>query len=214
MSEVDPSVRRAASTPRLEVRGLRSPLAGPFDLVLAPGQCISITGRSGAGKSLLLRMIADLDPCRGEVRLDGVLRETIAPTVWRRRLSYAPAESGWWSEDVKAHFDPSALDRAKSLADRLGVDQGLFAVAVDRLSSGERQRLALIRAIAPGPRVLLLDEPTGPLDPDSGACVEALLADVLAGDMSILLVTHDDRQADKLGGIRYKMVDRRLEAVI
>jgi ABC-type iron transport system FetAB ATPase subunit len=205
---------RAAAPPRLQARGLRSSLAGPFDIVLGAGQCIAVTGRSGSGKSLMLRMVADLDPSEGEVRLDGALRETFPPTTWRRRLAYVPAESGWWAEHVQDHFDPPALARAKNLADRLGVDRDLFEASVDRLSSGERHRLALIRAVAPGPRVLLLDEPTGPLDPESVGRVEALLAERLATGISILLVTHDSLQAETLGAVRFKMVDRRLVPLV
>ncbi len=57
--------------PRLRIVALRSPLAGPFDLSIAAGDCVAITGASGSGKSLFLRMIADLDPHSGEVFLDG-----------------------------------------------------------------------------------------------------------------------------------------------
>ena len=63
--------------PRLRIVDLRSRLAGPFDLALGAGECLAITGPSGSGKSLFLRMVADLDPNQGEVFLDGVERRTL-----------------------------------------------------------------------------------------------------------------------------------------
>jgi ABC-type thiamine transport system ATPase subunit len=68
--------------PRLRLTGLHSPLVGPFDLTVSPGECVAISGVSGAGKSLFLRMIADLDPNTGEVWLDGVERSAIPPANW------------------------------------------------------------------------------------------------------------------------------------
>ena len=102
-------VRDAAAemTPRLELRGLRSALAGPFDLTLAAGEALAVTGPSGAGKSVFLRMVADLDPNEGEALLDGVPRRSMSGPVWRARVGYAAAEPGWWHEQVSAHFaDP------------------------------------------------------------------------------------------------------------
>ena len=101
---------------------------------------------------------------------------------------------------------------ARDLAARLGLSAELFEGPVHRLSTGERQRLALVRALALDSPVLLLDEPTGPLDPESVGKVEALLQDRLAAGTTILLVTHDQRQAERLGARHFRMRDRRLEA--
>ena len=95
--------------------------------------------------------------------------------------------------------------------DRLGVRADRLDAPVAQLSTGEKQRLSLIRALLPGPPVLLLDEPTGPLDEESVAQVEALLRERMAAGTSILLVTHDPSQAERLGARHYRMVAGRLE---
>lgn len=196
--------------PRLSLRSLRSDLAGPFDFTLAAGACAAVSGASGSGKSLFLRMIADLDPNEGEVRLDGGPRAAMAAPDWRRRVPYVAAESGWWRDTVVEHFAPDKLDQARTLAARLGVGAAQVDGPVIRLSTGERQRLALVRALVLDSPVLLLDEPTGPLDPVSVGQVEDLLRERLAAGVSVLLVSHDPAQAARLGAARYVMNDRHL----
>ena len=197
--------------PRLRVQGLSSALAGPFDLVLAPGECLAVSGPSGAGKSLFLRMIADLDPNAGEVFLDGTPRASLSAPAWRRKVPYAAAESGWWRETPVQHFAPADLAQARALAERLGVRHDALDDPVRRLSTGERQRLALVRALVLNAPALLLDEPTGPLDPDATARVEAVLRERLAAGTAVILVSHDPAQADRLGARRLRIVNRRAE---
>jgi ABC-type iron transport system FetAB ATPase subunit len=197
---------------RLLVDNLRSALAGPFSLRLGAGGCAAVTGPSGSGKSLFLRMIADLDVNEGAIALDGRPREAFAPHQWRRQVVYVAAEAGWWADGVKAHFRKNALARAAALAGALGLDPGLIDGLVARLSTGERQRLALVRALLLQSPVLLLDEPTGALDQDSTAKVEAVIRDRLAAGVAVVLVTHDPALAQRLGTARYHMADRRLAA--
>jgi ABC-type lipoprotein export system ATPase subunit len=97
------------------------------------------------------------------------------------------------------------------LAVRLGVAGDAVEGDVARLSTGERQRLALVRALVLDPPVLLLDEPTGPLDPESVRRVEAVLAERLAAGVAIILVSHDPAQGVRLGAEARRMNDRRLE---
>ena len=201
---------KAPDAPRLSVRGLTSPLAGPFDLELGPGEAAAISGPSGSGKSLFLRMIADLDPNTGEVELDGVSRAALAAPAWRRKAPYVAAESGWWRDTVAEHFAPYRLPAARALADRFGLPAELMEGPVQRLSTGERQRLAIVRALVLDPPVLLLDEPTAPLDPEATEMVEAVLRERLDGDMSLVLVSHEAKQAGRLGARRYVMRDRRM----
>ena len=196
--------------PRLRLSGLESPLAGPFDFELDAGACAVITGPSGSGKSLFLRMVADLDPNRGEVWRDGVPRRSMSAPDWRREAPYVAADAGWWRDDVADHFAPDRQRAARDLAERLGLDDGQFDGPVMRLSTGERQRLALIRALVLQSPLLLLDEPTSALDPEAVAQVEALLKKRLAAGLAILMVSHDARQAERLGATLWRMANRKL----
>jgi putative ABC transport system ATP-binding protein len=206
-------VSDAPQSPRLRIVNLRSALAGPFDLILAAGECLAVTGPSGSGKSLLLRMIADLDPNQGEVFLDGRERHSFPPSAWRTRVVYNAAEPGWWSERVADHFRGTGQKVARAMAPRLGLGPGLIDGPVLGLSTGERQRLALIRTLALKPPVLLLDEPTGALDEDSTRLVETVLRERLAAGVAIAMVTHSPEQAARLGGQHLRMENRRLVPV-
>jgi putative ABC transport system ATP-binding protein len=195
---------------RLRIVNLRSPLAGPFDLALAAGECLAITGPSGSGKSLFLRMIADLDPNEGDVYLDARERRSFSPPAWRLRVVYNAAEPGWWSESVADHFRGTAMEFARAMAPRLGLAPALLDGPVVRLSTGERQRLALIRALALASPVLLLDEPTGALDGESTRRVETVLQERLAAGVTIAMVTHTPEQATRLGQQHLRMENRQL----
>jgi ABC-type iron transport system FetAB ATPase subunit len=200
------------SAPRLRIVGLHSALAGPFELELGAGECLAITGPSGAGKSLFLRMVADLDACQGEVFLDSVERRRMTAPAWRRQVVYNAAEAGWWREGVAEHFPGHLMDFARTMAPRLGLAPQLLGAQIVQLSTGERQRMALIRALALAAPVLLLDEPTGALDQDSTQRVEALLHERLEAGVTIAMVTHSAEQAARLGQRHMRMENRHLVA--
>jgi putative ABC transport system ATP-binding protein len=197
--------------PALLVKQLRSEFAGPFELNLGRGACAAITGPSGSGKSLFLRMIADLDPNEGKIWLNGRERASMPAPEWRKQATYVSAESGWWADVVIQHFPANTRSEVAALSARLGVRADLLDAPVAQLSTGEKQRLSLARALLTNPPVLLLDEPTGPLDEDSVTRVEALLQERMAAGTSILLVTHDPRQAKRLGVQRYRMMAGHME---
>src|SRR5215468_3892368 len=161
-----------AGMPILQVRDLRTNILKPACFSLLTGECVAVRGPSGAGKSLLLRAIADLDPSEGLVILDGRDRSTIAGPEWRRLVGYVTAEPEWWADTVGEHF----CDWTASLAfvTELGLPDAAKAWPITRLSTGERLRLALVRALMRRPKVLPLDEPTAALDATSAAAVEAL----------------------------------------
>ncbi|MCQ8239570.1 ABC transporter ATP-binding protein [Rhizosaccharibacter radicis] len=192
---------------RLRVESLRRRQVGPVSFALTSGECLAITGASGAGKSVILRMIADLDPHEGEAWLDNRPRAAMPPPVWRRRVVHVPAESGWWLDTVREHFD--RFPDADAAALGLPADIGTRAIA--SCSTGERQRLALVRAIAVAPLVLLLDEPTAALDAATAARVEELLRTQLAAGTTLVLVSHDAEQASRLGTRHARVHDGRFE---
>jgi phosphate-transporting ATPase len=197
----------------LTVQNLSRPGLEPTSFELAGGECIALRGPSGAGKTLLLRALADLDPSDGEVLLDGSPRSRIPAPQWRRRVGYVPAEPGWWSERLDEHFQDWASQAGP--ARRLKIASSVAGRRVSQLSTGERQRLALLRALEHRPEVLLLDEPTGPLDDESTAAVEALLREKQANGLALFWVTHDKRQAERVADRQFWIDRGRLrEAVL
>ncbi len=181
----------------LSVRDLASAVLGPVSLEVATGECVAVRGASGAGKSLLLRAIADLDPNQGDVALNGVTRNDMPAYAWRRQVALVPAESGWWADIVGEHFIAAPPDMG--LLEALGLAAEALDWTVARLSSGEKHRLAILRALSLRPKALLLDEPSASLDETSTERLEAVLQEQSAQGIPVLLVTHDAAQAGRLG---------------
>ena len=180
----------------LQVRDLRTSILKRASFTLCAGECIAVTGSSGAGKTLLLRAIADLDPSDGVVSLDGRDRSTIAAPEWRRLVGYVSAEPGWWAETVGEHFRD--WQAASAYLRKLGFSEETRTWPIARMSTGERLRLALIRALMVQPKVLLLDEPTAALDAASEAAAESLISCRLEAGVAVLWVTHDEAQAKRI----------------
>ena len=179
----------------------------PLSFEIAAGQCLAIEGPSGSGKTRLLRAIADLDPAEGYVFLEGVERAEMAGPLWRRRVRYVSAEPAWWASTPRQHFVAAAkLDRVLAA---LGLDYAQLDRPVTELSTGERQRLALARALADDPPVLLLDEPTSALDATNAALgTEFIKFQILAGRI-VMLVSHDAIQIERLATARLHLSDLR-----
>jgi phosphate-transporting ATPase len=190
-----------AGSPLLSVRGLRTSLLKPASFSLSAGECIAIQGPSGGGKTLLLRAIADLDPNQGDVCLDGRDRTAMSGPEWRRMVGYLPAEPGWWADTVGEHF--TDWRAAACIAGDLGVPEEAKDWPIARLSTGERLRLALARALMVEPKVLLLDEPTAALDPASVGAVESLIGARVRAGLAVLWVTHDAEQARRIAVRRF-----------
>lgn len=186
----------------LTVSGLkRLHISVSFDL--QDGECVALQGPSGVGKTVLLRSIADLDPNEGTVKLDGALREAMPAPAWRKQVTYLAAEPGWWCDTVQEHF--TGWDDALPLVTRLGLPDDCGPWPIKRLSSGERQRLGLARALMLRSRVLLLDEPTSALDATSAAAVESLIAERISNGTSVIWSTHDNAQARRVGSRIFAM---------
>ncbi|WP_312453192.1 ATP-binding cassette domain-containing protein [Comamonas sp.] len=200
----------ASQPSRLSIRALQSPLSGPCSLELGAGECIAVMGASGAGKSVLLRLIADLDAGSGEVLLNGQPRSTFSGPAWRQQVMYLAAEPAWWGPSVMQHFPPGSQSALLEMASELGLRQGFFDIPLAQLSTGERQRLALLRGLLRQPQVLLLDEPTAALDDTSVAAVEQLLQRCQQQGLSLLWVTHSQAQAARIGQRCLQLVDHQL----
>ncbi len=189
----------------LRLAGVRPRVLEPVTLAIGAGELALISGPSGSGKSLLLRAVADLDPHEGEVWLGTEARSAMPAPRWRRRVGLLPAESFWWADSVGEHFPADTADGTAADVDRLLADLGfepeVRGWSVSRLSTGERQRLALVRLLAQGAEALLLDEATANLDPLNRDRVErAVEAYRTARGAAVLWVSHDPEQRERLAG--------------
>jgi ABC-type iron transport system FetAB ATPase subunit len=187
----DLSIKNLCSrVPGLTVQSLEG-----FDLELKGAEIAVINGPSGSGKSLLLRAIADLDPSTGEVSLEKQLRSSMKAHEWRKKVSYLPTESAWWFETVGEHLQPTDSE----CIFKLGFEEDVLNWKVSRISSGEKQRLALVRSLGRSPDVLLLDEPTASLDEVRTLLVEEVVSAYSKRNQApVLWVTHDDRQRERI----------------
>ncbi len=192
---------------RLDIQDLRIRHVGPIDLVIEPGECVVLTGPSGAGKTLLLRSVADLVPHTGKVCLgDTICNETLPPE-WRKKVALLPSESRWWYDTVGEHF--CRYDKNQLVC--LGFEEDVMTWDVRRLSSGEKQRLAILRLLINEPDVFLLDEPTSNLDADNIKRVETLfMNEKVTQNTSLLWVSHDEAQAERMADRHFRLDENRL----
>ncbi|MBS1202211.1 MAG: ATP-binding protein [Chromatiaceae bacterium] len=203
----------------LRLDGLRARVLAPVDLDVRAGELVFVSGPSGSGKSLLLRAVADLDPHEGEVWLDGEARSAMSPSRWRRRVGLLPAESFWWADSVGEHLPANGVDKGSDVGlsgvlGALGFEPAVLAWAVSRLSTGERQRLALARMLAQRPQALLLDEATANLDPANRERVESVVQTYRAEhNAAVIWVSHDPEQRERLGGRQLGIRNGRLEPI-
>jgi ABC-type iron transport system FetAB ATPase subunit len=192
---------------QLRIDKLSYQARGPINLTINAGECVGLSGPSGAGKTLLLRAIVDLDPHQGCVYLDQEACADVAAPLWRRQVGLLPAESQWWFETVGEHF----ADIEESSLQALGFEKAVMGWQVSRLSSGERQRLGLIRLLANQPKVMLLDEPTANLDPDNAAKAETLIANYSrTTGAPVIWVSHDAQQLQRVAHRRFRIEQGRL----
>jgi ABC-2 type transport system ATP-binding protein len=185
---------------------------GPLDLTIEPGTVLALVGPNGAGKTTTLNCMAGLIvPDRGTAEVYGA-RVHPSRTEYRRDVGYVGEESGFflrWTAgrnlDSMAELVPGwSRDRARRLAERIALP---LDRPVSKLSRGNKTKLALVAALAHGPRLLLLDEPTAGLDPVVRAEVLDLLWEITEdGEHAVLYSTHVlsdiNRLADELVFLR------------
>lgn len=181
------------------------------DLDVAPGEFIAIVGASGAGKSTLLQLLGALDrPTAGSIQLDGVdfatADETTLERLRNRRLGFVfqfhhllrdftAVENVMLPQRIAGVTEAAARARAEALLGSVGLS-GRLLHRPHMLSGGEQQRVAVARALANDPRVVLADEPSGNLDLAQAERLHALLA-TLARDFetALVVVTHNRQLA-------------------
>jgi putative ABC transport system ATP-binding protein len=173
-----------------------------FDL--KRGEVLAVVGPSGAGKSTLLRMLNRLDePTDGTVRLEGRDTREIAPRELRRRIGMVMQRAYLFPGTVAGNLafgpaqrgDQLAPDEIASMLASVGL-AGYENRDALTLSGGEAQRVAILRALANNPEVLLLDEPTSALDAAARGGVEAALESLIRDrHLSCVWVTHSQQQA-------------------
>ena len=193
---------------------------------VAAGEIVAIVGPSGGGKSTLLRCLNHLEPFdAGQIDIAGFAlragpRGADATTIARLRTKVGMVFQQWnlfphltalanitlAPRVVRSIAAPIAAREAHALLDRVGLGDRAGAYPHE-LSGGQQQRVAIARALAQAPEVLLFDEPTSALDPEMTDEVVAVMRDLAAGGMTMLVVTHEMRVATELA-TRIWVIDR------
>lgn len=182
----------------LRVEHLSYQNRGPYTFTVPGGKCCGLSGASGSGKTLLLRSLADLDVHTGRVSLGDINCHQVPAPQWRKRVGMLPAESCWWFDSVGEHFSVEVRQLEEVLLS-LGFERDVINWQIHRLSTGEKQRLAIARLLTNSPQALLLDEPTASLDSVNTGRVENLLLEYCRDNMAPLLwVSHDMDQLDRV----------------
>ncbi len=199
--------------PRLFVEELYYGKNGPYSFSCLGGACLGVCGPSGVGKTLLLRALADLDCHDGTVLLDGRACSTYPGPEWRRLVALIPAESRWWYPEFGHHLPPGYnVSDTRQLLAACGFEDDVLAWQVSRLSTGEKQRLAVVRALVRKPSVLLLDETGSGLDLENGLLLEKVINEYRqAHDAPVIWVSHDREQLARVSHNLLTLRQNRLE---
>ncbi len=225
--DMEPIVRVADVWKR---RG-NTPVLKGIRLAAARGQVVCLLGPSGAGKSTLLRCINALEPCdRGIITVDGVpigaaQRKGIWYRLPERAVSRQRADIGMVFQGfnlfphmsvlrnitdaairVRRERPAAARDRALQLLAQVGLSEKAGAYP-RQLSGGQQQRIAIARALAMQPKLMLFDEPTSALDPQLVGEVLDVIQTLAAGGMTMVIVTHEVQFAREIADIVAVMVD-------
>ncbi len=182
---------------------------------IEPGEFVVIMGSSGSGKSTLLSILSGLDqPTHGRVRINGeditdLTEDQLAPVRNRvfgfvfQSFHLVPSLNALENVAFPAELsgDPQARSRAQQLLDRVGLE-GRATNFPHQLSGGEKQRVAICRALVNQPKIVFADEPTGNLDSRNGAGILEVLVELhRERQTTLVLVTHSPEVAERAGRI-------------
>jgi ABC-type proline/glycine betaine transport system ATPase subunit len=179
------------------------------------GEVFVILGPTGSGKSTLLRMLNRLDvPDSGTVLLDGKNTEDWDVLDLRKRIGMVfqvPALfDGTVEEDIllgRKLRGETGQSMAAELASRVGLSAEFLHRSTKELSAGEKQKVAIARALANEPEILLMDEPSSAQDPSSKMNLEAIIREVTKAGLTVVMVTHDVQQAKRLANRVLLLID-------
>jgi len=178
---------------------------GPVSLSARSERCLALSGPSGSGKTTVLRALAGLEPwAEGDLRLDEQPVQDLDMPRYRRQVLYLSQQAQLGERSVQEALmrpfsfasatGPFPKAQAHRLLTALHLPLSLLSTSARRLSVGERQRVALVRALIVQPDLLLLDEPTSALDPEATQAVQELLTEAMRAGMGLVLVSHDPTQ--------------------
>jgi len=181
------------------------PVLDDVDLALHPGELVALVGESGAGKSTVAALLLRLaEPSRGRITVGGVDLSECRSDAWRRQVAWVPQRPtlfrGTVADNIRLGAPSAPVERVREAAALAGADrfvallpQGLDTMLGDggrALSSGERRRIALARAILRDAPLLILDEPTADLDPESAQVVAEALERLRRPTRTMLVIAH------------------------
>lgn len=185
------------------------------DLTIQAVEKVAVIGPSGCGKTTLLNLVSGiLIPDQGSIISYGVDLKALND---HQRRAYRISQIGFVFQEFELidylnvrenillpyfingtmQLDASVQERAEELATSMQIE-GYFNSRIDQISQGERQRVAICRALLPQPQILLADEPTGNLDPANKQLIRDLLIEhATRTEATLIMVTHDDRLLDQ-----------------
>lgn len=195
------------------------------DFTVCPGELVYLIGRVGSGKSSLIKtMYADVPVLEGEASVLGYdlrnLRRRDVPMLRRQmgivfqdfqlltdrtvyaNLRFVLEATGWRD---RTDID----DRIEEVLTRMGMVNKSYKMPHE-LSGGEQQRIAIARALLNSPRLILADEPTGNLDPDTGDRIASYLSEIAASGVAVIMATHNLNLIDRFPGRVARCEDKRL----
>lgn len=191
-------------------------------LSVEQGDFLSVIGPSGSGKSTLLKLCCHLiSPTEGKIHVLGKDIFSLDPVELRRKISYCPQTPILFGNTVEdnlwfpCRIRKTALNRERALTLLAGfqLDKEYLARDIQKLSGGEKQRVALVRTLLFEPSVLLLDEPTAALDEENARIVEEAVNGLNRGGVTVLWVTHSEEQSRKYAGRRLTIENGRVRSL-